>query len=121
MNVSYVTVYSCSELVAMNNLLYGLCKPFGGNVFWTEFMYYLVTCNTLVLVMFVDVSQRPLLLSHIHYETKESNLVRTVLDMSRSLGKPGFMHARKASSQFGMCSSHKLIWDDTFRLDYIFA
>ena len=42
-------------------------------------------------------------------------------DMSRNLGKLGLMHVRNVSSQITMCSTQKLILDDIFRLDWIFA
>ena len=41
--------------------------------------------------------------------------------MCRVLRKLGIMHVRKVSSQISLCSSHKVIKDDTFCLNWIFA
>ena len=41
--------------------------------------------------------------------------------MSCVLRKLGIMHVRKVSSQNSLCSLHRLIRDDTFRLNWIFA
>ena len=41
--------------------------------------------------------------------------------MSHVLRKLDKMHVRKVSSQISLCSPHRLIQDDTFRLNWIFA
>ena len=41
--------------------------------------------------------------------------------LSHVLRKLGLMHVRKVSSQISLCSPHRLIRDDTFRLNWIFA
>jgi hypothetical protein len=38
-----------------------------------------------------------------------------------SLRKLDIMHVRKVSSQISLCSPHRLIRDDTFRLNWIFS
>ena len=40
--------------------------------------------------------------------------------MSLDLGKLGLTHVRKVSSLISLCSPHRLIRDDTFRLNWIF-
>ena len=43
------------------------------------------------------------------------------VNVSRFEKKMGIMHVRKGSSQISLCSPHRLIRDDTFRLNWIFA
>ena len=46
---------------------------------------------------------------------------RDATNMCHVLRKLGKMHVRKVSSQISMCSRHRLIWDDTFGLNWIFT
>ena len=41
--------------------------------------------------------------------------------MSRDLEKRWFIYVRKVSSQISLCSPHRIIKSDTFRLGWIFS
>ena len=46
---------------------------------------------------------------------------RVFSKLCRVLRKLGIMHERKVSSQISLCSPYRLIRDDSFRLNWIFA
>ncbi|KAH3867081.1 hypothetical protein DPMN_030206 [Dreissena polymorpha] len=44
-----------------------------------------------------------------------------LMDLSLALGKWVLMHARKLAFQISLCSQHRMIRDETFSLNWIFA
>ena len=68
--------------------------------------------------------KKPLLVFAYYFEIYDAYLydgTARCLNMCRVLRKLGIMHVRKVSSQISLCSPHRLIRDDTFRLNWIFA
>ena len=78
-----------------------------------------VLCSALFLLKTCLAYVIPFYTSYMMQDKHDSKCLCNKL--CRVLRKLGIMHVRKVSSQISLCSPHRLIRDDTFRLNWIYA